>query len=85
MYAETERIHPLSKKGDNLESSKIAMTTDEVGQYLGVNATRVQRWIRERKLKCFKTEEGDTRVFLKQVYAFVKVHGFPNATKARTS
>ena len=68
-----------------MESSKIAMTTNEVSQYLGVNATRVQRWIREGKIKSFKTEEGDTRVFLKQVYAFVKVHGFPNATKAKAS
>jgi excisionase family DNA binding protein len=62
-----------------VESSKIAMSTREVCEYLGVNTPRVQRWIREGKLKCFKTEEGDTRVFLKQVYAFVKVHGFPKA------
>ncbi len=68
-----------------MESSKIAMTTHEVGEYLGVNPTRVQRWIRDKKLKCFKTEEGDTRVFLKQVYAFVKTHGFPNATKVKPS
>lgn len=68
-----------------MESSKIAMTTHEVGEYLGVNAAKVQRWIKDRKLKCFKTEEGDTRVFLKQVYAFVKVHGFPNATKVKQS
>jgi excisionase family DNA binding protein len=68
-----------------VESSKIAMTANEVGQYLGVNSTCVQRWIREGKLKCFKTEEGDTRIFLKQVYAFVKVHGFPHTSKARLS
>lgn len=68
-----------------MESSKIAMTPREVSEYLGVNATRVTRWIRDGKLKCFKTEEGDTRVFLKQVYAFVKTHGFPNATKAKVS
>jgi excisionase family DNA binding protein len=66
-----------------VESSKIAMTTREVGEYLGVNSQSVQRWIRDKKLKCFKTEEGDTRVFLKQVYAFVKTHGFPNASKAK--
>lgn len=68
-----------------MESSKIAMSPREVSEYLGVNSTRVQRWIRDGKLKCFKTEEGDTRVFLKQVYAFVKTHGFPNATKAKVS
>jgi excisionase family DNA binding protein len=66
-----------------VESSKIAMTTREVSEYLGVNSTRVQRWIRDGKLKCFKTEEGDTRVFLKQVYAFVKIHGFPNTTRMK--
>ena len=68
-----------------MESSKIAMSPREVSEYLGVNATRVQRWIKDRKLKCFKTEEGDTRVFLKQVYAFVKIHGFPNSTRAKVS
>ena len=68
-----------------MESSKIAMTPLEVSAYLGVNAARVQRWIRDGKLKCFKTEEGDTRVFLKQVYAFVKLHGFPNSTKVKMS
>jgi excisionase family DNA binding protein len=66
-----------------MESSKIAMTTREVSEYLGVNSTRVQRWIRDGKMKCFKTEEGDTRVFLKQVYAFVKIHGFPNGTRMK--
>lgn len=66
-----------------MESSKIAMTTREVGEYLGVNATRVTRWIKDGKLKSFKTEEGDTRVFLKQVYAYVKVHGYPNATRVK--
>ena len=75
----------IAMSTNGLRSSKIAMTTSQVGEYLGVNATRVQRWIRDGKLKCFKTEEGDTRVFLKQVYAFVKIHGFPNATKIRAS
>ncbi len=68
-----------------MESSKIAMSMREVGEYLGVNGNRVQRWVRDGKLKCFKTEEGDTRVFLKQVYAFVKVYGFPNSSKTKTS
>ncbi len=68
-----------------MESSKIAMSMREVGEYLGVNSSSVQRWVRDGKLKCFKTEEGDTRVFLKQVYAFVKVYGFPNGSKAKVS
>ena len=62
-----------------MESSKIAMTKQEVGSYLGVNSTSVQRWIRQGKLKIFKTEEGDSRVFLKSVYAFVKTYGYPSA------
>ena len=60
-----------------MESGKISLTINQVGDYLRAQSTTVNRWVKEKKLKAYRTDEGEQRVLLRNIYDFVRKHGFP--------
>lgn len=54
------------------------MTTGEAGHLLGVDAKTISRWVKAKKIPCYRTPGGHVRVFTQDVVYILKGGLNPN-------
>lgn len=61
------------------------LTTHEVAHYIKVNPSSVNKWVKEERIKAFRTPGGHRRIKVSDLHAFLLEHEMPVPNKVQAA